>query len=842
MFNFLRKQNLFRRFFKKKPSGANAFAQEIFKKFLSVLNANNRALETITDIGEKLSGDYLFDRSYLETIVVKLNKDMIRAIDAINDLTQGRTRKLFDTFELFKNKVNGILNGKFQKGGPPLIWLSDIRPWHFHLVGGKGSNLGEMARDPGISVPQGFVITTCQFFEIIETNGLRPAFDRFNSALDKADFSEIELSRMSKHLEEGVLNARVPEKFLERLDYYLLQLEELTTKPLSLAIRSSTLEEDMGFSFAGQFLSLLDIPDNPEAVFRAYLKVTSSLFGKKSIEYRKQVFQEDGNLAMAVVCQKMINSKTSGVVYSLDPANPESDTMVIVGANGLGQTIVEGQTATDFFRLSRTTEMKITERIAADKTKLPSIADAVLFDIGQKAIHLENYFRGPQDIEWTIDQEGRLYILQARPLKISKRRQGSRPLAEELKKYRVLWKGAGHVAQLGIGAGKAYCADSASNIDDFPEGAVLVSRRDSSQFIEIMHRAAAIVTEIGSPVSHMATLCRELQVPCIVGLTGIMDMVSNGDEITVDAEECCIYLGRVSELLAYQASNPFDFGASREFQLLKRIQREVSRLYLIDPLIQNFSLEKCRSYHDILRYIHETAVLELVELGKEEKNPLSNPLSRSLELSIPAGILVIDIGSGMAPDAPRNKIQFSDIQSRPFRSIIKGMLTPGVWHSTSMQVGFRDLMSSILTVPTDMLSGQYAGRNIAIISDDYVNLCFRFGYHFNIIDAYCNEVDRNNHIYFRFLGGATDITKRSRRTALIASILKTFDFNFQTKGDLVIARIHNLVIPEMEKILEMLGRLVGFTRQLDVKLNDDDIINTYKEAFLAGDYGIIQRI
>jgi len=158
-----------------------------------------------------------------------------------------------------------------------------------------------------------------------------------------------------------------------------------------------------------------------------------------------------------------------------------------------------------------------------------------------------------------------------------------------------------------------------------------------------------------------------------------------------------------------------------------------------------------------------------------------------------------------------------------------------------MTVSFRDMMYSMLTAPQNALTGQYTGHNIAIISENYVNLCFRFGYHFNIIDAFCHEVERDNHIYFRFLGGATDIVKRSRRATLIATILEAFDFSVRTRGDLIIARTGNLVRAEMERTLDILGRLVGFTRQIDVQMEDDQTVERYAEAFLMGDYDIAAR-
>ena len=83
------------------------------------------------------------------------------------------------------------------------------------------------------------------------------------------------------------------------------------------------------------------------------------------------------------------------------------------------------------------------------------------------------------------------------------------------------------------------------------------------------------------------------------------------------------------------------------------------------------------------------------------------------------------------------------------------------------------------------------------------------------------------------------MTKRSRRSRMIAAILDAFEFNVSTRGDLVIARAGNMVQSEMERTLDIMGRLVGFTRQLDVCLDNDAIVDQYVEAFLSGDYGIV---
>ncbi|MDA8432111.1 MAG: hypothetical protein M0Z60_04000, partial [Nitrospiraceae bacterium] len=125
---------------------------------------------------------------------------------------------------------------------------------------------------------------------------------------------------------------------------------------------------------------------------------------------------------------------------------------------------------------------------------------------------------------------------------------------------------------------------------------------------------------------------------------------------------------------------------------------------------------------------------------------------------------------------------------------------------------------------------------VAVASGEYVNLSIRFGYHFNMLDCYCSDNARNNHVYFRFVGGATDIVKRSRRVELIAAILREYGFNIITKGDLVIGRLANISRGELEKVLDHIGRLIGYTRQLDAVLNDDSSVERFVRNFLEERY------
>lgn len=835
---------------------------QIFDQFRKVLTSNNQSLEIIADLGEKLGGDYIFDKHYIETGIKRLADFVKTSIDNLNELCNHRFENLYPVYHRLTDELNRMLAGQEDRNGPRILVLDQIHFLDWEIAGGKGARLAEMRREPSLQVPDGFVITTRTYHDLIEHNNLRPLLDSFQQLLADPAGDDSMLEEQRQLLEEKVLHAAPPPGLMDALDAAINNLAADDESELYLAIRSSAQEEDMDYSFAGQFKSVINVKAKIPDIVTAYRQVAASLFSTAAVAYCRQLLPNDRQMSIAAVCQRMVAARSSGVGFSIDTTAPDNETMVIVGGWGQGDYIVEGNSPTDTFILSKGETPEILERSVAVKPlgryqtetgglenrkiepgrrDRPCLSDSEILAIGSTIKRLELLFKKPQDVEWAVDESGTLHILQARPLAVAKEALlvRSKALPDALTGYERISESQGRVAQQGIGAGPVFIVNGPADLVNFPDGAILVSRLDSSHFVKVMKRAAAIVTEIGTPVSHMATLCREMRVPCLVNVGDILKKVTNGEQITVDAEDRVIYRGRVHELLAYSSTSTMEVGYSYEFRLLRRLLKKIATLNLVDPLLQNFTVEGCRTYHDILRFVHETAVMELVNLGRDEKKLLHGNLARNMDLPIPAGIMVIDIDGGLKKDAPRHDVKFTDIESIPFRAILQGMMFPDVWHLDAMKVCMRDLVCSMLSAPADTLDGQYSGHNIAIISKEYVNLCFRLGYHFNIIDAHCSSNERDNHIYFRFLGGASDITKRSRRAAMIASILEAFDFNVRVKGDLVVARSGNMVPHEMERTLDILGRLVGFTRQLDVRLDSDEIVEQYVEAFLYGNYGLV---
>jgi len=833
----------------------------VFERFQKVLASNNQALEIIADLGEKLGGDYLFDMRYVESSTEQLIAAVQDSVTAVNALCADRHAGLQKVHDRLSEDLRLTLAGREDREGPLIFTLDEIRPRNWALVGGKAAHLAEMRHDPQLRVPDGFVITARAYNDLIDHNDLRQQLTAFEELMAAHEPDLAALDELRQQMERAVQAAAPPPGLLDALTAAVRHLPK-EDKPLFLAVRSSAQEEDMDFSFAGQFTSVLNVPAQPAALFAAAREVMASLFCAGAVAYRRRVFPDEGKMAIAVVCQQMIDSRTSGIVFSVDTMQLAHDTMVVVAAWGQGEAVVEGGTPTDTFQLRKGPPISIVARQVADKEQglfaaadsgltaraiaeelrsQPCLSDEELLLLGTQALHLESLFKRPQDVEWAIDNAGQLFILQTRPLVLNAPAR-EQTLPVRLEEHELICAGQGKVAKQGIAAGPVHIVNLADETGDFPEGSVLITRRDSSRLISFIQRASAVITETGTPVSHMATICREFQVPCIVNVGSILGKVTEGELITVDAEDRRIYRGKIEELLVYHASSNVNIMVSREFRLLRRILKTASELHLVDPMMQNFNIEGCRTYHDILRFAHESAVQEMVNLGRDERRLIKGSIVRPMKLPIPTGILVIDIGGGLAPDAPERDVPYQAIASVPFRAVLQGMLFPEIWHNNPMPVGIRDLMNSMFSPVREEAAEQYSGHNIAIIGGNYVNLCFRLGYHYNIIDAHCGEAEQNNHLYYRFLGGVTDMTKRSRRAAMIAIILKEFEFNVQTKGDLVTARLSRLPQREALYALDILGRLVGYTRQLDVCMESDADAEKYAEAFLNGDYTFTDRV
>jgi pyruvate,water dikinase len=271
------------------------------------------------------------------------------------------------------------------------------------------------------------------------------------------------------------------------------------------------------------------------------------------------------------------------------------------------------------------------------------------------------------------------------------------------------------------------------------------------------------------------------------------------------------------------------------YQTLRKVADLIIPLHLLDPQSPDFIPQNCRSLHDITRFVHENSykvmfqVSDLISYEKGGAVKLSAP--------IPLDLYIVDLGGGLQAGTVRaNKITVANLASVPFRALMEGML-----HEDVREIEPRPIhVSGLLAVMREQMlapaGDRFGDRSYAVISEKYLNFSSRVGYHYSILDSYCGNNINNNYVTFSFKGGAADDLRRNRRVRAIANILEKHDFMVSVKGDQVSARLLKYAKPIIEEKLNMLGKLLLFTRQMDMLMNSEASVDMVVQNFLSGNY------
>ncbi len=205
---------------------------------------------------------------------------------------------------------------------------------------------------------------------------------------------------------------------------------------------------------------------------------------------------------------------------------------------------------------------------------------------------------------------------------------------------------------------------------------------------------------------------------------------------------------------------------------------------------------------------------------------------------VPMQMYAVDLGGGLKTGRDVPIAYMDDVVSVPFRALLRGMTHPSVRWAGSVGLdvkGFTEILSrSMLTSPAE--AERLGGPNYVVISGEYLNFNSRLGYHFAVVDAYCGPQVNDNYITFSFKGGAADIGRRSRRANLIAGILKRLGLKTEIKGDMVRGEIKKYECELLQEKLDIIGRLLGAVRLLDMVLSDDGQIDWYVDEFFRENY------
>jgi pyruvate,water dikinase len=821
----------------------------VFARFRQLIDSNTRVLQLFTDAAEKQTGDFVFGRAYIASVVAQLFELAEKIVYDLNSITDQKYSQLYSLIDQLRAESLGDLSGRpvvpRTEACVPFEQIDDSR---VNLVGGKSAHLGEVMTRLQVPIPAGFTISTHAYLRVVEENGLVQPIEAAVERLDHGD------ERPLEDICQRLRSAKIP-RDVRRAIVRALSAMATPDRPLYLALRSSALGEDDDQSFAGQYRSLLQV--RPDKVLDAYREVLASLYEKNALAYRRACGLPPFGL-MAVACMRMVEASAAGVLSTVDPNRPDSGRMLLGATRGLASRALAGGQSLSTYELARDPPHAVLSYLPAPVKDYevgrpeggtavimaapvpdgaPELTETEAAHLAEIGARIERYFKQPQEIEWARDADGSLYVLQTRRLKLAPTTEPPQDLPELLESYPVILRGCGHVACRGVASGRAYVITADTDLDAVPTGAVLVVRRASPRLVRAIPRAAAILTDIGAPTGHMAALAREFRVPAIVDCGTATTCVEAGREITVDADDGVVYAGKVEELLQRQLVEDTGFEDAPEYRLLRRLLRRVTPLQLVDPASEHFRAERCRTLHDVVRFAHEKAVEALLNLHESNRAFGAEP-ARRLDAELPLNLRVIDIGGGIDPSAqaqpPGAPVKPEAIRSTPMRAIWVGLTTPGVWNTRPVGVDLRTFMASA----TALGASQHGGRNLAVVSETYANLSLNLGYHYTMVDAYLSDDRDANHVYFRFVGGASDRERRIRRATMVREVLERLDFSARQSADLVTARLRKLPRPETVGRLESIGRLIGFTRQVDALMHTEEEIVRYVDAFLRGDYAL----
>jgi len=677
-------------------------------------------------------------------------------------------------------------------------------------------------------VLQGFAVTSNSFHYLIEYNNLREDIDDLLSEFNID--STHSLNWISGKLMECILTAEMPPDIGQAMLGCYDELERTADRKVVTAVRSSAISEDGECSFAGQYTTLLDI--SREELIAAYLKVPASKYLPEALCYRIRNGLSDEETAMSVLVVEMVPAKRSGVLYTRSPLNEagQGDKLHLHVIRGLGEALVSGAIVPDQYAMTREEYPTILDR----KEKYRAVTDKQVEILGRWGMRIEKYFKTSQDIEWAIDNDDSLFSLQSRPLHISAPIEPPRERAVVEEDLVVVLDDCERAAP-GVAVGEVYRIDGNHMLENVPFGAVLVTRDTPPDFVQAINRLAAVVAERGSRASHFATVAREFGVPFLTGSSNAGTILDPGSLVTVDGDQGAVYQGEIESLIRKDA-RPSE--KNQYHRILREVLNFIAPLELVDPAAENFIPEGCRSMHDIIRFCHEKAVQSMFSTAR----PGTGRGSLKLVADLPLDVFLFDVGGGIAAEKQESgNVRFDEITSVPFLALWRGLAHPDVqWKQKPFDWDAYDKIELAGGIPPKRDS--FAFASYAVIGSDYLHFNIRFGYHFTIVDVLCGGSAVENYCLLRFAGGGGDFDHRSLRIDFITSILEQLEFTVEKKGDMLEGRLSGLESGAMQYKLDMLGRLLGATKLMDMVLEDEQMVILCVDDFFNGRYSFSRKV
>lgn len=802
-----------------------------YRRFRRLLEHNRTALTLQADLEQT----YYDNRPFMPQMVEKKSRQLLLEVDGMVNALAGMNGRDYEPLSAILRTIERSLEHEWsgsdrQPADALALPLAHIGLDHMRLVGAKAANLAHIGSELHLPTPDGFAMTTTACRKFLSETGLSEEIDTLLAEL--VDDEPARLEAVSRRIGERIMATPLPAAIENAL-----QAAAIVFAPEQrLAVRSSAIGEDGDISFAGQYSSFLNVAI-PELA-PAYRRVITSLYSPSALSYRMHHGLDDRETPMGVLVLAMVQPRYSGVLYTADPTGADCDSIRISAVAGLGDQLVGGEASPEqMIRLSKDTFALMEAKGWDGADEAPP---EFLRKLADYALRMEELYRRPLDIEWAVDLSGQLFILQVRPLLIAAEEKSSDIEEVDYPGHPVLLQG-GKCAAGGSVTGRVLLKtkiDIEGSVPPLESDTILVARTASTTLTPWVSKVRGIITDIGGTASHLASVAREFGVPALFDTRAATTTLKDGEVVTLWANRGRVYQGAVQELLqgARQVKRPiFDSPAHMRLQRLLDL---ISPLNLTDPNSVDFSPEKCRTLHDIIRYCHELSVRRMFNLGEtigRSRNAIR------LNVNIPIMLYALDMGGGLSPGLTTcDEISAHDVVSVPFTALWRGFSYPGINWTSSIAVGAQDFMSLLAAGARPQDNSRLGGASYAILSGDYLNLSIRFGYHFATVHALCGEDLEHNYVTLSFAGGAGAYHGRSLRIQFLANILTRLGFETSIKGDLIEASLMRLDQPAMETALDQLGRLLGTSRLLDMALKTPEQVVALTESFFHGKYDFLE--
>lgn len=826
--------------------------KERYFYFRQLLRANNRVLAAMAAMEEALQGERLFGMAFVRSSCTTISVKVYQMIRNIDLLAPDKYKELFNRFDRIQAWIDPILTDRnVPRDTRLIIPLAEIDKEMIDVVGGKMANLGEISNHIHLRVPGGFVITAHAYHRFIEHNDLRATVNRMMQAAMDSDIDT--RHRSHTQLNQMILGAEIPHDLEIAMMTAWEQLQAGAAGHITVAMRSSAVGEDeKGSSFAGMHRSMLNI--SGDRMLQSYKEIVASKYSLSATNYRQAKGYKDEDIAMCVGCLEMVDTQAGGVIYTRNPIDISDDAIFINAVRGLPGGVMEGTVNCDLFVVSCDQPMKIVREkmgdnqtslirdpkicagpvgLADDLRKRPPLSAEQAIALAALAAKMEAHYGSPRDIEWAIDRDGHIYILQCRPLQTSQT-----DLARAVTDAAMgavssdIIAGGGITASPGVASGPVFRVNNDRDVSHFPKGAILLTHSALPRWASMLNRATAVITAQGGFASHLANVAREFNVPALFSVPDILDSLHAGDVITVDTRARKIFRGRIETLLKSKLEPKRLMEESPVFQTLKEVSRHILPLHLIDPDSPEFKPDNCQTLQDITRFVHEKSVREMFSFGKT--HTFSERTSKQLYFHVPMKWWILNLDDGFNTEVKGKYVKMRNIASIPMLAFWEGFTAipwegpPAIDGKGLVSVLFRSTSNPALVVGK---RSAYMDQNYFMISKNFCTLSSRLGYHFSTLEAFITDRPTENYIKFQFRGGAADTNRRKKRVHFIKRLLEELEFRVEVTEDNLNSRIDGHENRFMIQRLVILGYLSIHTRQIDMIMTNPDVVKHYRAKF-----------